>query len=276
MKQYLDLLKTILTEGEERQDRTGVGTIALFGTSLRFNLRETFPAVTTKRLAFAECKGELIWFLEGSTDERRLAEITYGTRDPARKTIWTPNATADYWKPKAKFDGDLGRVYGAQWRDFGGVDQVTELIKSLKNDPFGRRHIINAWNPAELSQMALPPCHMMSQFYVSRDGHLSCQMYQRSADLFLGVPFNIASYALLTALLAIECGYKPGTLSMIFGDTHVYLNHVKQVEEQLSRMPFDEPLLQVTPSSSIFDVKMTDIALLNYQSHGPIKATMAV
>lgn len=277
MKNYLHLLADILENGEQRQDRTRVGTISLFGTQLRFNLREHFPAVTTKKLAFKACKAELLWFLEGSSDERRLAEITHGSTDSRFNTIWTPNATADYWTPKAKFPGDLGRVYGVQWRDFGGVDQVTQLIDGIKRDPYGRRHIISAWNPPELSQMALPPCHVMSQFYVTTKGELSCQMYQRSADVFLGVPFNIASYALLTSMIAQVCGLRAGDLIISFGDTHIYTTHFNAVNEQLTREPLDLPKLWLNPEvTDIFGFTMDDIKLHGYTHHPALQAPMAV
>ena len=205
MKTYLDSLKYVLDNGQVRDDRTGTGTIGVFGMQQRYDLSKGFPAVTTKRLAFKACLSELLWFIEGSGDERRLREILHGSRDSEKTTIWTANAEADYWKPKAKFEGDLGRVYGVQWRDFGGVDQLTSLIEGIRKDPYGRRHILTAWNPAELDQMALPPCHCFAQFYVA-NGKLSCQMYQRSCDMFLGVPFNIASYSLLTHMIAQEIG----------------------------------------------------------------------
>ena len=276
MKQYLDLLQDILDNGEIKDDRTGTGTISVFGRNLRFDLRRGFPAVTTKKLAWKACVGELIWFLEGSSDERRLAEITHGTREGVT-TIWTPNALAPYWKPKAKFDGDLGRVYGVQWRDFGGVDQLTKLIEGLKQDPNGRRHILSAWNVAELNQMALPPCHVMSQFYVNKNKELSCHMYQRSVDVFLGLPFNIASYALLTHLLAHHCGLGVGELIISTGDTHIYKDHVEQVKEQLQREPFKLPTLVLNSlKTDIFEMTPQDIALRDYQSHDTIKARMAV
>lgn len=299
MKKYHDLLKHILQNGEERDDRTGTGTISVFGHSLRFNLGEGFPAITTKKLAWKACVGELLWFVEGSTDERRLAELTHGTREGV-VTIWTPNALAPYWKHKAEFEGDLGRVYGVQWRHWnkyterkdmgpahlGGtrlavdrteVDQLKNLIDGLKNDPHGRRHIITAWNPGELDNMALPPCHMMAQFYVSKDKKLSCQMYQRSVDTFLGLPFNIASYALFTHMIAQVCGLNVGELLMCLGDTHIYKDHVEQVKEQLSREEFDLPTLELNPLiDDIEKFTMNDINLINYKCHGPIKAQMAV
>ena len=299
MKQYLDLLQDILDNGEIKDDRTGIGTHRVFGRHLRFDLRRGFPAVTTKKLAWKACVGELLWFIEGSSDERRLAEITHGDRESAT-TIWTPNALSPYWKPKAKFEGDLGRVYGVQWRHWnkdtvekdmgkahkGGirlavdrteVDQLANLIQGLKNDPNGRRHILSAWNVSELDQMALPPCHVMSQFYVNKNKELSCHMYQRSVDVFLGLPFNISSYALLTHLIAQVCDLNVGELIISTGDTHIYKDHVEQVKEQLTRTPFELPQLKLNPDiNDINNFTMSDIQLENYQSHGPIKATMAV
>ena len=303
MKQYLDLLQDILDNGEQKDDRTGTGTISVFGRHLRFDLRRGFPAVTTKKLAWKACVGELIWFIEGSSDERRLAEITHGTREGVT-TIWTPNALASYWKPKAKFEGDLGRVYGVQWRHWlngkrGGldfttknkdgnligvvdqktleVDQLANLIEGLIKDPNGRRHILSAWNPGELDQMALPPCHVMCQFYVNKNKELSCHMYQRSVDVFLGLPFNIASYALLTHLIAHHCGLKVGELVISTGDTHIYKDHVPQVVEQLQREPFKLPTLVLNSlKTDIFEMTTQDIALRDYQSHETIKAKMAV
>ena len=280
MKLYLELLKDILDNGDDKDDRTGVGTISVFGRQLRFDLRKGFPAVTTKKLAWKACVGELLWFIEGSGDERRLAEITHGTRD-GTVTIWTPNALASYWKPKAKFEGDLGRVYGVQWRDWitnsRHIDQLTNLLEGLKSDPSGRRHILSAWNVGELDQMALPPCHVMSQFYVNKNRELSCHMYQRSVDVFLGLPFNIASYALLTHLIAHHCGYKVGELIISTGDTHIYTNHVEQVKEQLSRDPLPLPTLMLpVEKKDIFEMTMNDIHLEGYTSHEPIKAEMAV
>lgn len=299
MKQYHDLLEDILMNGEEKNDRTSVGTYSVFGRHLRFDLGEGFPAITTKKLAWKACVGELLWFIEGSTDERRLAELTHGTREGV-VTIWTPNALAPYWKHKAEFEGDLGRVYGVQWRHWnkyterkdmgpahlGGtrlavdrteVDQLKSLIDGLKNEPYGRRHIITAWNPGELDKMALPPCHMMAQFYVTRDKKLSCQMYQRSVDTFLGLPFNIASYALFTHMIAQVCGLNVGELVMCLGDTHIYKDHIEQVKEQLSREEFDLPTLELNPLiDDIEKFTMNDINLVNYKCHGPIKAQMAV
>lgn len=277
MKQYLELLEDILNSGEQKSDRTAVGTISVFGRQLRFDLTKGFPAVTTKKLAWNAVKSELLWFLEGSNDERRLAEILHGSRDTEYSTIWTGNAQAAYWQPKARMPGDLGRVYGVQWRDWGGFDQVERLIDGLKNDPNGRRHIITAWNVDELDQMALPPCHVMSQFYVSNDGKLSCHMYQRSVDVFLGLPFNIASYALLTHMIAQVCDLGVGELVISTGDTHIYSNHVTQVKQQLSREPMKLPILWLNPDvKNIDNFIMSDIVLRDYDSHSTIKAVMAV
>jgi thymidylate synthase len=282
MKQYHDLLEDILKNGESRDDRTGVGTISVFGRQFRFDLDSGFPAITTKKLAWKACVGELLWFLEGSNDERRLAEITHGSKE-GKVTIWTPNALAPYWKSKAKFEGDLGPVYGVQWRKWEGprwgslIDQVSNLVDSLKNDPNSRRHIISAWNVGELKDMALPPCHVMSQYYVSKDNRLSCHMYQRSVDVFLGLPFNIASYALLTHMLAQVCDLKVGELIISTGDTHIYKDHVEQVNVQLSREEYPLPTLYLNPIvKDINSFTMDDIKLQNYQSHDSIKAVMAV
>ena len=299
MKQYLDLLQDILDNGETKDDRTGTGTISVFGRSLRFDLRKGFPAVTTKKLAWKACSGELLWFIEGSSNERRLAEITHGTREGV-VTIWTPNAQAPYWKPRAEFEGDLGRVYGVQWRKWnkdrvekdmgpahkGGtrlavdrteVDQLANLIEGLKTDPNGRRHILSAWNVSELDQMALPPCHVMSQFYVNKNRELSCHMYQRSVDVFLGLPFNIASYALLTHLIAQVCDLKVGELIISTGDTHIYQDHVEQVREQLTRTPHELPTLWLDANiHNIDEFTMDSMRLENYAPMDSIKAKMAV
>lgn len=276
MEQYHSLLLDILENGEVREDRTGTGTISVFGRQLRFDLTKTFPAITTKKLAWRACAAELLWFLEGSSDERRLAEITHGTRDSSKSTIWTANAHSSYWVSQAKFDGDLGRVYGVQWRSWR-VDQIEQVINKIKNDPFGRRHIVSAWNVAELDQMALPPCHVMFQFYVSKNGELSCHMYQRSVDTLLGLPFNIASYALLTNMIAHVSGLTAKELIISTGDNHIYLDHVEQVKEQLNRQEFELPTLWLNPEVTDIDkFTMTDIKLVNYQSHDAIKAKMAV
>jgi len=280
VQNYNELCKKIILTGPQVIDRTGVGTISLFGEQLRFNLQDGFPAITTKKLAWKSVVSELLWFIEGSGDERRLAEILYGTRDESKKTIWTANANADYWLPNSSYNGDLGRVYGVQWRHWRSadgveVDQLKNLIDGLQNDPNGRRHIITAWNPGELNQMALPPCHMFAQFYIRRN-ILSCQMYQRSADLFLGVPFNIASYALLTHLIAKTIGAEVGELILTFGDVHIYNNHVPQVIELLGREPYPYPTLDLSNVADIWTAKMDNIILQNYQSHSTIKAEMAV
>jgi thymidylate synthase len=277
MKTYLNALHDVLNNGTVRQDRTGTGTIGIFGMQQRYDLGEGFPAVTTKKLAFKACLSELLWFLEGSSDERRLAEILHGSSEEDKRTIWTDNALAPYWLPKAKYQGDLGRFYGVQWRDFGGVDQLLQLVEGIKKDPYGRRHIISAWNPAELDQMALPPCHCFAQFYVSADNKLSCQMYQRSCDMFLGVPFNVASYSLLTHMIAQVCGLEVGEFVHVLGDAHIYLNHVEQVKEQLSREPLPAPTLWINPEvQDITQFTMKDFRLDGYQSHATIKAPMAV
>ena len=277
MKTYLDSLKFVLETGSVREDRTGTGTIGVFGMQSRYDLTLGFPAVTTKKLAFKACLSELLWFIEGSNDERRLCEILHGTRSSSKKTIWTDNAMSKYWLPNAEFIGDLGRVYGVQWRDFGGVDQVVGLIDSIKKDPYGRRHIITAWNPGQLDQMALPPCHCFAQFYVSADNKLSCQMYQRSCDMFLGVPFNIASYSLLTHMVAQVCGLGVGEFVHVLGDAHIYLNHVDQVNEQLQREPLPAPQLWInTEVKDILKFTMEDFRLDGYTSHDSIKAPMAV
>jgi thymidylate synthase len=247
---------------------------------MRFNLQEGFPAVTTKKLAWRAVVSELLWFLEGSGDERRLAEILHGTRDSSKKTIWTANAEADYWKSKARFEGDLGRVYGVQWRNWSNFlaynfDQIQILIDGLKNDPSSRRHIVSAWNPGELDQMALPPCHVLSQFDVT-DGYLSCQLYQRSCDMFLGVPFNIASYSLLTHIIARECNLKVGDFIWTGGDCHIYNNHIDAVNEQLSRTPKELPTLFITEGKKIADYVVDDFLLDNYNPDPAIKADMAV
>ena len=287
---YLNALKEILEKGDDRPDRTGTGTRSIFGMQLRFDLSEGFPAITTKKLAWKAVTSELLWFIEGSGDERRLREILHGSRDSEKTTIWTDNAEAPYWvnKKTKRSIGDLGRVYGVQWRRWRkplirinkvvlqNHDQLLELISNIKNDPYGRRHIITAWNPGELDSMALPPCHMMAQFYVS-NGKLSCHMYQRSADMFLGVPFNIASYALFTHMIAQVCYLEVGDLVISFGDAHIYHNHVDQVKEQLTRKPLPLPELKLNQDIKvIMDFEMEDIELVGYESHGPIKAPMAV
>lgn len=298
MNNYINLVNEIYATGVDRPDRTGTGTRALFGRFLRFDLFKGFPAVTTKKLAFKSMVSELLWFIEGSGDEGRLKEILYGSRHTDKSTIWSDNATSDYWINKARFSGDLGRVYGQQWRfwqtpldnstflkrlknlfkkkQVKTTDQLIDLVNGLKNDPYGRRHILSAWNPGELDQMALPPCHMLAQFFVA-EGKLSCQMYQRSVDTFLGLPFNIASYSLLTHMLAQVCGLDVGEFIWVGGDCHIYQNHFDQVVEQAGRETLQLPTLWLNPEiTDITKFTMDDIKMMNYQSHSPIKAKMAV
>lgn len=287
---YLNALKDVLENGNDRPDRTGVGTKSLFGLQMRFNLQEGFPAVTTKKLAWRAVVSELLWFIEGSGDENRLKEILHGNRYSEKKTIWSDNASAAYWTKKRlqRHPGDLGRIYGVQWRRWRkplvrinkvvlqNHDQLLELIEGIKSDPYGRRHIITAWNPGELDLMALPPCHCFAQFYVN-NGRLSCQMYQRSADMFLGVPFNIASYALFTHMIAQVCNLEVNELIITIGDAHIYENHIDQVKEQLKRKPFKSPKLELNSNiSNITEFTMDDVKLVDYESHDAISAPMAV
>lgn len=295
MKQYHDALQYVLDHGEVCSDRTGVGTRSVFGYQMRFNLQEGFPAVTTKRLAWRAVVGELLWFLEGSTDERRLAEITYEKHrvDLVDKTtIWTANADA---QGKAlgyvnnEFTKELGPVYGAQWRSFNnvqngdwGVDQIAEIIKQIQTNPDSRRIIFSAWNPLQLAEMALPPCHVMAQFRVM-NGKLSCQMYQRSADMFLGVPFNIASYALLTHMIAKICSLEVAYIVHTIGDAHIYSTHEDVVREQLKRTPRKLPTLEMPElNARSFDIdqvrklSVSDFKLVDYDPMDSLKAQMAV
>jgi len=273
MKQYLDLLKDVLKNGNKRMDRTGVGTIAVFGRQLRFDMKEGFPAVTTKKLYFQGVKGELLWMLEGSRDIKDLHKR--GVR------FWDENANADFWKPHAKFEGDLGRIYGVQWRswqrpDGQTVDQLEEVIEKIKNKPADRRLIVSAWNPGEIDQMCLPPCHLLFQFFVA-EGKLSLMMYQRSADLFLGAPFDIASFGLLLSMVAQVTNLIPDELIICYADAHIYLNHIDQVKEQLSRKPYKLPKLWLNPDVKDIDkFTMEDVKLIDYKSHPSIKAEMAV
>ena len=244
---------------------------------MRFDFSEGFPILTTKQIAWRAVKSELLWFLEGSDDERRLAEIHYGeNRDKLKdkKTIWTQNSEADYWKSKAKFKGDLGRIYGVQWRNFNGVDQIKNLIKGIKEDPNSRRHLLSAWNPGDLDKMALPPCHVLAQFWVVNN-RLSCQLYQRSCDMFLGVPFNISSYCLLTHILAKECNLELGEFIHTLGDYHIYHKHFTQVKLQISRKVKILPKLSFI-KKNIFEYNIDDFTLTNYEFHPFIKAEMNV
>jgi thymidylate synthase len=264
VRQYHDLLRLVLEHGQPRPDRTGTGTLSIFGAQARFDLRKTFPLLTTKKLHLKSIVYELLWFLRGDTNIKYLNE--HGV------TIW------DEW---ANADGNLGRVYGAQWRDWRGengvrVDQIDKIIAAIKTNPSSRRLIVSAWNPAEIDKMALPPCHVLFQFYV-QDGELSCQLYQRSADLFLGVPFNIASYSLLTLMVAQVVDLAPGDFVHTFGDLHLYQNHLEQAREQLTRDCRSLPRMQLNPAiKNLRDFKFEDFELLDYNPHPSIKAPIAV
>lgn len=283
MKQYLDALQHILVNGKQKDDRTGKGTRSVFGYQMRFNLQDGFPAVTTKQLMWKAVVSELLWFLEGSSDERRLCEILHGTRDPNKRTIWTDNANKQGVELGYRNDDEvkeLGPVYGKQWRKWGPrigehIDQVANLIDQLKNDPTSRRHILTGWNVGEIEQMALPPCHLLSQFDVT-DGKLSCQLYQRSCDMFLGVPFNIASYSLLTHIIAKEVGLEVGDFVWTGGDCHIYNTHMTQVAEQLSRSPKPLPTLVMADGKSIDQYQLLDFKLDGYKPDPSIPAEMAV
>jgi thymidylate synthase len=295
MKQYHDALEHILNTGEDVSDRTGVGTRTVFGYQMRFNLQDGFPAVTTKRLAWRAVVGELLWFLEGSTDERRLAEITFEadkTELVGRTTIWTANADAQgaaLGYVNNDFRKGLGPVYGWQWRNFGssrwirdsddfGADQIAWLINEIKNNPDSRRLILSAWNPNQIELMALPPCHTLAQFRVM-NGRLSCQLYQRSADMFLGVPFNIASYSLLTHMLAQICGLSVGEFVWTGGDCHIYNNHFDQVREQITREPRALPHLLMPVFNNLeelLETSTSEYKLIGYDPMPSIKAPMAV
>ncbi|MFK8027019.1 MAG: thymidylate synthase [Gammaproteobacteria bacterium] len=264
MKQYLTLLNHVLENGVEQQDRTGTGTISTFGYQMRFDLNEGFPLMTTKKLHTKSIIHELLWFLRGETNVKSLQDVG-----------------VSIWNEWADDNGELGPVYGAQWRAWPtasgeSIDQLSELIEQIKINPFSRRHIISAWNVGEIDKMALPPCHTMFQFYVA-EGKLSCQLYQRSADVFLGVPFNIASYALLVMMVAHVTELEVGEFVHTFGDVHVYKNHIEQAKLQLQRKPYDLPTLEITRKvSSIFDFQYDDFELKDYQSHPHISAPVAV
>ncbi len=264
MKQYLDLMQDILDNGVQKGDRTGTGTLSVFGRQLRFDLSKGFPLVTTKKLHLRSIIYELLWFLNGDTNIKYLQDNGV--------TIW------DEW---ADENGDLGPVYGHQWRSWptpngGTVDQITQVLNQIKTNPNSRRHIVTAWNPSEVDKMALPPCHALFQFYVA-EGKLSCQLYQRSADYFLGVPFNIASYALMVHMFAQQCDLEPGEFVWTGGDVHLYNNHIEQAQLQLSRVPFDSPKLVIKRKpASLFEYQFEDFEIIDYQAHPGIKAPIAV
>jgi len=264
MRQYLDLMNHVLEHGTKKEDRTGTGTLSVFGYQMRFNLSEGFPLLTTKKLHIKSIIYELLWFLRGETNIRYLQE--HGV---------------NIWNEWADEKGELGPVYGAQWRswttpDGRSIDQISRVIDEIRSNPDSRRLIVSAWNVGEISKMALPPCHLLFQFYVA-SGKLSCQLYQRSADIFLGVPFNIASYALLTMMIAQVCSLQPGDFVHTLGDTHLYSNHIDQARLQLSRVPFPLPQMRINPSiTSIFDFDYADFELVNYNAHPHIKAEVAV
>ena len=290
MKQYHALLNEILEKGTDRLDRTSTGTRSIFGYQMRFDLAEGFPLLTTKKVHFKSVVYELLWFITGSTNIRPLVlnNVRIWNEWPYERFVKSDaynNESLDDYVERIKNDqtfadkhGNLGPVYGKQWRDFNGVDQLKQLIEGIRHNPFSRRHIISAWNPAELENMALPPCHMMMQFYVSSDRkRLSCQLYQRSADVFLGVPFNIASYALFTHLIAQVCDLEAGEFIHTFGDVHIYNDHMEQVALQLSREPLPLAHLRLNPMiKDIEDFRYEDIELLDYQSHPAIKAKVSV
>ena len=298
VKQYLDLLKHILEKGQKKSDRTGTGTISVFGYQMRFNLQESFPLLTTKKVFMRGITHELLWFLKGDTNikylvdnnvriwnewpfQRYLAETGLEEHYPKYGEKWNAKFKefVDNLKTYPSFTerwGNLGPVYGKQWRDFGGIDQIKQVIKQIKEKPHSRRHLVVAWNPPEVEKMALPPCHCLFQFYVA-DNKLSCQLYQRSCDVFLGVPFNIASYALLTMMIAQVSNLEPGEFVWTGGDTHIYLNHLEQVNEQLSRETRCLPVMKINPEvKNIFDFKIDDFTLENYDPHPRIKAPIAV
>ncbi len=263
MRCYLSLLESILKEGADRPDRTGTGTRSLFGQQMKFDLSKGFPLVTTKKVHLKSVIYELLWFLKGDTN------VKYLQKNKVR--IWNE------WADK---NGSLGRIYGAQWRSWKShsgktVDQISQLVKNIKSDPFSRRHLVVAYNPGELEEMALPPCHAFFQFYVA-EGRLSCHLYQRSADAFLGVPFNIASYSLLTLMLAQVSQLQPGFFILSFGDVHIYHNHFEPVKTQLLRKPYPLPVMKIRPEENLFNYKYDNFELSNYQHHPAIKATVAV
>ena len=262
-KQYLDLLSDILAHGSKRDDRTGTGTLGLFGRQIRFDLAQGFPLLTTKKLHLRSIVIELLWFLRGETN-----------------IAWLKENGVSIWDEWAGPDGELGPVYGKQWRSWQApdgrvIDQIANVIRSIRGNPSSRRHIVSAWNPADVDSMALPPCHCLFQFFVA-DGRLSCQLYQRSADVFLGVPFNIASYALLTLMMAQVTGYEPGEFVHTFGDVHLYLNHLDQAREQIGREPYPFPTMKIAPKDDLFAFAYEDFTLEDYQAWPHIKAKVAV
>lgn len=289
MEQYLELCRYVLKNGHKKQDRTNTGTISSFGYQMRFDLNQGFPLLTTKKIHWPAIIHELLWFISGATN------IEYLVKN--KVYIWSAWPYQKYTKKKSYHNeslkefnykinndhqfalkhGDLGPVYGKQWRNFNGIDQLQELITNLKTNPFSRRHILSAWNPQEINNMALPPCHTLIQFYVSEDKKLSCQLYQRSGDIFLGVPFNIASYALLTMMLAQILGYQAGEFVHTLGDAHIYLNHLEQVNTQLTRKPKPLPKIIINPKvKNIFDFKFEDFEIIDYYPDEIIKASVAV
>lgn len=290
MQQYLDLCRHVLEHGEKREDRTGTGTISTFGYQMRFDLTKGFPLLTTKKVFYRGIFEELLWFLSGNTNIKPLVDKKVGIWNewPYDKYSKSPDfkgETLEEFIEKIRDDqefadkyGNLGPVYGKQWRDFNGVDQITQLIDGIKNNPFSRRHLVVAYNPGEVKDMALPPCHSLFQFYVSADGKkLSCQLYQRSGDVFLGVPFNIASYSLLLAMVAQVCDLEPYEFVHTFGDVHIYLNHLDQINEQLSRTPRPLPKLVLNKDvKNIFDFKYEDIKIEDYDPYPAIKGAVSV
>ena len=288
MKQYLDLCRKVLAEGSKKDDRTGTGTISYFGYQMRFDLSEGFPLLTTKKVHLKSIIHELLWFITGDTNIKYL--VDNGVRiwnewpyEKFKKSTEYNGEDMDAFVEKIKTDpnfakkwGDLGPVYGRQWRNFGGVDQLENLINEIKNNPTSRRLIISAWNPPLIKEMALPPCHAFMQFYVN-DGKLSCQLYQRSGDIFLGIPFNIASYSLFTMMIAQVCGLKPGVFVHTIGDAHIYLNHMEQIHTQLERTPRALPKMVINPDvKSIYDFKYEDFKLEGYDPYPAIKGEVAV